>query len=119
MKKTERVSYQEIGDFILILNFFGTKETSDKKIAKDFHSTFLDLIERLVKFNGFDDLSYLIKPLRDRCNNESEVFSFIRAFEYKEADFQHFIERIKEIAQTIVKDKEFLKDERLQICHSF
>lgn len=101
-KSETKVCYEELRTFLILLKGLNQNEIhTTREEAKDFYFVFLNLVERLIKFNEMADLEYMIDPLRKAWSTEIKVISVVYVFDNSESSRMFFIERLEEITEEI------------------
>lgn len=104
--QSEKANREEVYALLLLLSHINQNEiTTTKTNAKDFYFTWLNLVERLIKFNGYTNLTPLIEPLRKVWSSETEIVSAVSVFNNNESARILFLGELEEIADEISTKK--------------
>lgn len=101
-EESRKVKREEVYALFLLLNHINQNEiATTKSNAKDFYFTWLSTVERLIKFNGYTNLTSVVESLRRVWSSEAEIVSTISVFNNNESARILFLGELEEIAEEI------------------
>ncbi len=116
------VSFEEINLWNILLNSIDQdKISTTKEEARDFYFKLLNLIERLVKFNKYKDLSSVFDQLDNCFSSGVDFISVVHMFNNSESSRMFFLARLEEITEEINTQEysELLESQRDPVLRGF